>query len=353
MKWGRCAHTLGSGPARKLAGKLDTNDLGSLQLPRKTGHDVDGVSTTNTNGSHTETTSIRSVRVSTDEKSTRESVVLKHDLVDDTRAGLPETDVVLCARGGKEVVDFLVDLIGAGQILLTTNLCLDKMVTVDGGGCSNRGQASGHELEDSHLRGRILASYTVGAELEVAGATLNLLTVGVVQMRVQNLFGEGERAVQASADNLEVLAHLLVVDEVALLPVGHFDLAGERSIADGGQLPARSKALAQAAEPRELLHGGGLGRMEWRGGMMEEAEEKNVRSCAAQITNGDQDGGDWLYAQPNSLRKTSASKQNKPAALSRWSASRAGGVVEKDVIWSCTKTVCVHLALVLGHICSL
>jgi hypothetical protein len=63
-------------------------------------------------------------------------------------------------------------------------------------------------------------------------------------MGVENLLGEGERAVQSLANDVEVLVHLLVVDVVALLPVGHFDLAGERSIADGGQLPARSKTLA-------------------------------------------------------------------------------------------------------------
>ena len=70
------------------------------------------------------------------------------------------------------------------------------------------------------------------------------MTVGVVQVGVEDLLGKGKRAVQAAANNLEVLVHLLVVDVVALLPVGHLDLARERSIADGGQLPARSKALA-------------------------------------------------------------------------------------------------------------
>lgn len=256
---GKKVHTFGGSPAGQLAGELDTNDLGGLQFPRKTSHDVDGVSTTNTNGGHTKTSSIGSVRVGTDQEGTGESVVLEHDLVDDTRAGLPEANVVLCARGGQEVVDFLVDLVCAGQILLTADLSLDKMVTVYGGGGSNGGHACRHELEDGHLGGGILASYTIGAQLEIAGAALNLLAVGVVQMRVEDLLGEGERAVQALAHDLEVLAHLLVVDVVALLPIGHFDLAGEGSIADGGQLPARSKALANAAEPRELLHGDGLG----------------------------------------------------------------------------------------------
>jgi hypothetical protein len=247
--------TLRSSPARELTGKLDTNDLRSLQLPRKTSHDINSVGTTNTNSGHTETTGIGSVRVGTDEESTRESVVLKHDLVNDTRTGLPETNVVLGAGCRQEVVDFLVDVLSAGQILLSANLSLDKMVTVDGGGSRNRRHAGRHELEDSHLGGGILTSYTVGAELEVALASHNLLTMGIVQMGVQDLLGEGKRSVQTSANNLEVLAHLLVVDVVALLPVGHFDLAGQRGIADGGQLPARSKALAYAAEPRELLHG--------------------------------------------------------------------------------------------------
>ena len=218
------------------------------------------------------------MRVGTDEESTRESVVLKDDLVDDTRAGLPETNVVLCARGGQEVVDFLVDLVGAGQILLTADLGLDEMVAVDSGRGSDGRQTGGHELEDGHLGGGILAGYTVGTELEVAGATLDLLAVGVVQMGVEDLLGEGEGAVETATDDSEVLAHLLVVDVVALLPVCHFDLAGEGSIADGGQLPARSKTLAEAAESRELLHGEWVGSRVWGEGGMEGAEEKNVRS---------------------------------------------------------------------------
>jgi hypothetical protein len=91
-------------------------------------------------------------------------------------------------------------------------------------------------LEESHLSGGILASDSVGSELEVAGATLDLLTVRVVQVRVQNLLGEGERpVVQSGPDNAQVLAHLLVVDKVALLGVGHLDLLGEGSILDGGE----------------------------------------------------------------------------------------------------------------------
>jgi hypothetical protein len=214
--------TFGSGPATQFTGQLNTNNLGGLQLPGKTSHDVNGVGTANTDGGHAESSSVGSVRVGTDEQSTRESVVLKDDLVNDARSGPPETNVVFGARCGQEVVDLLVDVVGASQILCAADLCLDKMVTVDSGWGGHRGHARGHELENGHLGSSILACYAVGAELEVAAATLDLLAVRVVQMRVENLLSKGERAIETLAHNAEVLAETLVVDVVALLPVGHF-----------------------------------------------------------------------------------------------------------------------------------
>lgn len=225
--------TLGRSPARELASKLDTNDLRSLEFPRKVGHDIDGISTTDTNGGHTETTSVGSVRVSSDHETTGEGVVLEDDLVNDTRTGLPETDVVLGASGGQEVVDLLVDVLSTGKILLTTNLSLNQVVTVDGGGGSDGGHASGHELENGHLGSGVLASNTVGTELEVRDTTLDVLLMRVVKMRVENLLGVGQRTVvKTLADDAEVLAHLGVVDVVTGLPVGHLDLLGERRVAD-------------------------------------------------------------------------------------------------------------------------
>lgn len=229
-------HTLRSSPAAHLASELNTDDLRGLQLPRQTGHDIDGVGSTNTNSGHTETTGVGSVRVGTDHETTGEGVVLEDDLVNDTRAGLPETDVVLGARGAQEVVDLLVDVVGAGKILLATDLGLNQVVAVDGGGSGNAGHAGAHELQKSHLSGGILASNSVRAQLEVAGATLDLLTVRVVKVRVQNLLGEGEGpVVQPLPDNAQVLAHLLVVDKVALLGVGHLDLLGKGRVLDGGK----------------------------------------------------------------------------------------------------------------------
>lgn len=203
---------LRSSPARHLASKLDTDNLGGLQFPGKTSHDVDSISTTNTNGSHTETTTVRSVRVSSDHQTTGESVVLEKDLVNNTRARSPETNVVLGASAGKEVVDLLVDIDGTSKILVTTNLGLNQVVTVDSGGSGHRGHACRHELQNSHLGSGILTGDTVRAELEVGLSTLDLLSVRVVKVRVQNLLSVGQRAVETSADNVQVLS---------IFPTGH------------------------------------------------------------------------------------------------------------------------------------
>lgn len=64
-----------------------------------------------------------------------------------------------------------------------------------------------------------MAGNAVRAQLQVGLATLELLAMGVVQVRVENLLGKGQGAVEAAADDGEVLRHLLVVDEVVLLPV--------------------------------------------------------------------------------------------------------------------------------------
>jgi hypothetical protein len=90
--------TLGGSPTAHLSVKVHSDNLGALQLPGKTGHDVDGIGTTDTTGDHTETSGVGGVRVGTDHHQTGNSVVLEDDLVDNTRTGLPETDSVLLNR---------------------------------------------------------------------------------------------------------------------------------------------------------------------------------------------------------------------------------------------------------------
>jgi hypothetical protein len=72
--------TLGSGPSRDLSSELDSNGLGALELPRKVGDDIDGVSSSDSNGDHAESSSVGSVRVGSNHESSGESVVLDDDL---------------------------------------------------------------------------------------------------------------------------------------------------------------------------------------------------------------------------------------------------------------------------------
>ena len=70
------------------------------------------------------------------------------------------------------------------------------------------------------MGGGILASDTVGTELEIAAATLDLLAMRIVQMRVEDLLSEGEWAIKALAHNAQILTEALVIDVVAGLPIG-------------------------------------------------------------------------------------------------------------------------------------
>ena len=62
---------------------------------------------------------------------TRECVVLKDNLMNDSTARLPEPHTILGSRGCQEVVHLLVDILGPGKVLLSFNLCLDQVVTVN------------------------------------------------------------------------------------------------------------------------------------------------------------------------------------------------------------------------------
>ena len=65
-------------------------------------------------------------------RSARKSVVFQHYLVDDTGAGLPEADAVFIGHRGQEIIHLLILIHGHVQIFLRTQLCLDKMVAMNG-----------------------------------------------------------------------------------------------------------------------------------------------------------------------------------------------------------------------------
>ena len=57
--------------------------------------------------------------------------------MDDADVWFPESDFVLGADGGREVVHLAVDVLGTGQVLVALDLGLDQVVAVDGGGDSD------------------------------------------------------------------------------------------------------------------------------------------------------------------------------------------------------------------------
>ncbi|KAF8954574.1 hypothetical protein BDZ97DRAFT_1864540, partial [Flammula alnicola] len=143
--------------------------------------------------------------------------------MNDSRAGFPEAETVFCGSSCQEVVDLLVDRDGASEILDAANLGLDQVVTVDGGGDGGGVHSSGHELEQGHLGSSILARNTIRTKFQVANTPHNVLVGRVVKMTIENLLGEGQRAVKPVADDNEVVLDALIVDVFVLLKKRHGD----------------------------------------------------------------------------------------------------------------------------------
>jgi hypothetical protein len=57
--------------------------------------------------------------------------------------------------GGQKVVNLLIRLDGASEVLCAADLGLDKVITMDGGGDSSGGHSGGHELQEGHLNARM------------------------------------------------------------------------------------------------------------------------------------------------------------------------------------------------------
>lgn len=75
----------------------------------------------------------------------------------------------------------------SGQILDSSGLGLDQVITVDSGGHSHLGQAAADELEHRHLGRGILHGHTVGTQSQVSAAAVDLLIVGVIEVAVHDL----------------------------------------------------------------------------------------------------------------------------------------------------------------------
>jgi hypothetical protein len=76
--------------------------------------------------------------------------------------------------------------------------------------------------------------------------------MGIVEVRVEDLLGKGEGAVESRPHDCEVLRHLLVVDEAVLLEVVLPDLHSRDVVSDGA---ARRAPLVTRREHTFLSSG--------------------------------------------------------------------------------------------------
>lgn len=52
------------------------------------------------------------------------------------------------------------------------------------------------ELQHRHLRGRVLHGDSIRSQTEIASATNDLLLVGIIEMRIEDLLGQSQRPIQ-------------------------------------------------------------------------------------------------------------------------------------------------------------
>jgi hypothetical protein len=96
-------HVLGRRPAGEAARQMDPDELRIQHLPGKTGHHIHGVGSPDTACEHAEAPGIRRVGVGAEHHAAGKRVLLEHHLVDDARAGSPESDAVARRCAAQEV----------------------------------------------------------------------------------------------------------------------------------------------------------------------------------------------------------------------------------------------------------
>lgn len=105
--------------------------------------------------------------VRTHHHTARKSIVLQYHLVDDACTRLPETNAVAGRDIAEKVVDFLIGLCGGCDVCLRSLISLNQMVAMYRRRDCHLLPSGIHELQQSHLRRRILHCYTIGAKVYI------------------------------------------------------------------------------------------------------------------------------------------------------------------------------------------
>ena len=175
-------------------------------LPGEVGQHIHGVRAAHARREHPEAARVRRVRVRTDHHAAREGVVLQHHLMNDARARLPEARAVPLRHRLQERVDLVVLLLRRRQVLARAGAGLDEVVAVDGRRHGNAVLARKHELQQRHLRRRVLHRDPVRLQLQIALAGDQVLPMGIVEVSVEDLLRQVERPSQPPLDDVEIRA---------------------------------------------------------------------------------------------------------------------------------------------------
>ena len=160
-------HILRSGPTREFACKMHTDEAWHLEFPRLTGQHIYGISTTYTYCHHAETAGIRSMRISTHHHTSRECIVFEHYLMDDSGTWSPETDMVFLRNRLQEVVNLLIGLASLRKILCCAHIGTNQVITMYGSRYGHLVLTRIHELQECHLRSRILHRHAIRSEVNI------------------------------------------------------------------------------------------------------------------------------------------------------------------------------------------
>lgn len=79
------------------------------------------------------------------------------------------------------------------QVLSPSNLSLNQVITVDGGGDRHLGETTADELKHCHLSSGILHGHAVRSQAQISASAINVLPFRVIQVTVHNFFRQSER----------------------------------------------------------------------------------------------------------------------------------------------------------------
>ena len=192
-------HILRSGPAREFTCEMHTNETWHLEFPRLTGQHIYGISTTYTYGHHAETTSIRSMRIGTHHHTSRECIVFEHYLMDDSGTRSPESDMIFLRNRLQEVIYLFISLTCLRKVLRSAHIGTNQVITMYGSRYGHLVLTRIHELQECHLRSRILHRHAIRTEVNIFYTSFIWSQLcRVEKMRKEHLLGISKRSFHRS-----------------------------------------------------------------------------------------------------------------------------------------------------------